>query len=728
MPVISQDALNALAFADHGSPRDILGLHETETGVVVRALRPDARDMWLVSGKKKPQPMKRIHDAGIFELEVPKVKKLDYHFSYENHFGQTFEVQDGYNAPSQFGELDFYLHSQGTHRTIYDKLGAHPVEVNGVKGVNFAVWAPNARRVSVVGNFNYWDARYAPMQFLGASGIWELFIPGIEVGEAYKYAIRSHVKGYEAEKIDPYAFFAEKRPQTASIVTDLSTYTWGDSEWMEKRATFNALTAPISIYEMHLGSWKRDANGEWLNYRQLADELVPYLNDMGFTHIEALPVAEHPFDGSWGYQVTGYYAPTSRYGTPQDFMYFVDKCHQHNIGVILDWVPAHFPKDGHALSFFDGTHLYSHEDPRQGEHPDWGTYVFNYGRGEVRNFLTANALFWLKKYHIDGFRVDAVSSMVYLDFSRKHGEWIPNKYGGRENLDAVDFLKEFNTVVHEEHPGVFTVAEESTSWAMVSRPVYLGGLGFTLKWNMGWMHDTLNYIKQDPIYRRYAHNQMTFAMMYAYTENFVLSLSHDEVVHGKGSLINKAPGDWWQKFATLRALMGYQYTSVGKKLNFMGHELGQWREWSEERSLDWDLLSLPTHQGMQQWIRDLNKLYLANPALYEADYATEGFQWIEANDYEQSQYSYIRYTKDRKEAIIVVCNFTPVVREGYRIGVPEAGHYDEILNSDAAVYAGGNVGNYGGRTAEAIPWNRLDYSLSITVPPLAVVIFKKKSE
>jgi 1,4-alpha-glucan branching enzyme len=723
-----KDALNALAFADHGSPADILGPHLDAHGLTIRAFRPDAVRMEIIGiGSLPSVEMRRVHDEGVFEAIIPGQKSVPaYHFLCENHYGQPFQVGDPYAFPAQIGELDIYLHAQGTHRTIYNVLGAHPKTIQGVDGVHFAVWAPNAMRVSVVGNFNYWDARYHPMQPVGTSGIWALFIPGLKVGEAYKYAIRSHNKGYQAEKIDPYAFFSELRPQTASIVTDLGTYVWGDSAWMTARSEQNMLEMPLSIYELHLGSWKRDENGNWLNYRDLADQLVPYIKDMGYTHVEMLPVAEHPFDGSWGYQVTGYYAPTSRYGTPEDFMYLVDKCHQHNIGVILDWVPAHFPKDGHALSFFDGTHLYSHEDARLGEHPDWGTYIFNYGRNEVRNFLVANALFWLKVYHIDGLRVDAVSSMVYLDFSRKAGEWIPNKYGGRENLEAVEFLKEFNTVVHEECPGAFTVAEESTSWPMVSRPTYLGGLGFTFKWNMGWMHDTLNYIKQDPVYRRYAHNQLTFAMVYAYTENFVLSLSHDEVVHGKGSLVNKPPGDWWQKFATLRLLMGYQYTSVGKKLNFMGHEIGQWREWSEVRALDWELLELPTHAGIQKWLRDLNHFYQSTPALHETDYTPECFQWIEPNDYEQSVYSYIRYSKDRSDFVIAVANFTPVPRETYRIGVPELGHYVEAMNSDSSLYGGSNVGNYGGRDAEPRPWHRQNYSLALTLPPLGILILRKQ--
>jgi 1,4-alpha-glucan branching enzyme len=721
------DEINALVYGDHGAPHHILGIHPVQNSLVIRAFRPDAQTIDLaIKGKKKTESMERIHAEGLFEIEIPKPKgELAYQFVITNHHQVVTTIEDPYRFPFQLGELDLYLHSQGKHHTIYDKLGSHPMEINGVKGVNFAVWAPNAKRMSVVGNFNYWDARYHPMTKHGESGIWELFIPNLEIGTAYKYALKSNTQGYETEKIDPYAFYAELRPNTASIVVDLDTYTWQDSEWMANRVTQNALNQPMSIYEVHLGSWKRKSDNQWLNYRELADELVPYVKDMGYTHIETMPVAEHPFDGSWGYQVTGYYAPTSRYGSPQDFMYFVDKCHQAGIGVILDWVPAHFPKDGHALSFFDGTHLYSHADPRQGEHPDWGTYIFNYGRNEVRNFLIANVLFWIKKYHIDGFRVDAVSSMVYLDFSRKAGEWIPNKYGGNENLEAVDFLKEFNLLVHEQGEGAITIAEESTSWAMVSRPIYLGGLGFTFKWNMGWMHDTLHYIRQDPVYRRYSHNMMTFSMIYAFAENFVLSLSHDEVVHGKGSLINKVSGDWWQKFATMRLLLGYQYTHVGKKLNFMGHEIGQWREWSEARSLDWDLLELDTHKLLQTWVRDMNNFYKNTPALYEQDYNQAGHAWIEPNDSDQSVFSFMRFAKDTNDALVIVCNFTPVVRANYRVGVPEAGHYSELMNSDSIHYGGTNVGNYGGRDTEPIAWHKHPQSLSLTLPPLSILILKR---
>ncbi len=722
------DALNALAHNDHGAPQEILGYHSYNDQLVIRAIRPSAKTLLVVfKGEKQPLEMTKIHESGIFEVAIPMPKsEISYHFQAVTQQDITETFNDPYAYPALFGEVDLYLHAQGQHRDIYEKLGAHLREIGGVKGVNFAVWAPNARVISVVGSFNGWDARTHPMRSHGDSGIWEVFVPNIGEGEIYKYALKSHIRLYKAEKTDPYGAFAELRPNTGSVVASLDGYTWNDDEWMTARAETNILTAPMSMYEVHLGSWKRKEGNQWMTYRELADDLVPYVKKMGYTHIELMPVAEHPFDGSWGYQVTGYFAPTSRYGTPQDFMHFVDICHQNGIGVILDWVPAHFPKDGHALSFFDGTHLYSHADPRQGEHPDWGTYIFNYGRNEVRNFLIANALFWLKKYHIDGLRVDAVSSMIYLDFSRKAGEWIPNKYGGNENLEAIAFLKEFNEVVHAECPGAITIAEESTAWAMVSRPTYLGGLGFTLKWNMGWMHDTLNYIKQDPVYRRYAHNMMTFSMIYAFSENFVLSLSHDEVVHGKGSLLNKAPGDWWQKFASMRLLLGYQYAHPGKKLNFMGYEIGQWAEWNEARSLDWHLLDMPIHKQLQAWVRDLNNFYSSHPAFYELDLSQDGHQWIEANDAEQSVFSFMRFAKDPNDFLVVVCNFTPIVRQNYRVGVPLEGHYDEILNSDSQHYGGSNVGNLGGRATEPVAWQKHPQSLSLTLPPLGFLVLKMR--
>lgn len=633
-----------------------------------------------------------------------------------------------YAFPLQITEFDLHLLGEGRHLYSYEKLGAHVMEIDGVMGVHFAVWAPNAESVSVIGDFNGWDRGSHPMWMHQGSGIWEVFIPGLKEWAVYRYHVRSRHMGYQADKTDPYGFYSERRPKSASVVVNLDNYTWNDQDWMTKRAETDPLKRPMSVYEVHAGSWRRDAEGNWLNYRELAHQLVAYVKEMGYTHIELMPITEHPLDKSWGYQVTGYYAVTSRYGTPEDFMYFVDYCHQNGIGVILDWVPAHFPKDGHALSYFDGTHLYEHADPRKGEHPDWGTYIFNYGRNEVRNFLLSNALFWLKVYHLDGLRVDAVSSMLYLNFSRDDGQWLPNQYGGNENLEAISFMREFNTVIHAEIPGAMTIAEEATSWPMVSRPIYIGGLGFTLKWNMGWMHDTLQYIKFDPIYRRYQHNKLTFSMMYAFTENFVLALSHDEVVHGKGTLIGKIAGDWWQKFATLRVLIGYMMTHPGKKLLFMGQELGQWNEWWEERALDWYLLDLPTHARLKDWVRDVNRLYLAEPSLWQHDFDTEGFLWIDANDAENSVYSYIRFADDRDDFLIVILNFTPVVRHNYRIGVPEPGMYKEVLNSDSMYYGGSNVGNNGGVKSEPQRWHQYDQSINLTLPPLGILILRLQAD
>lgn len=722
---IHSDAIQSLVSGNHGSPLDILGVHVTDDNAIsFRAFRPDAESLYLVleeTGER--HTMNRLHPSGFFELTLTGEQPR---FSYEAQTfdGRTETFYDPYIFPLQLTAYDLHLLGEGRYLYSYEKLGAHLQEIDGVQGVSFAVWAPNAYCVSVIGDFNGWDSRTHPMILHGVSGVWELFIPGVGFDMTYKFDIRSRFMGFRAEKADPYAFQTELRPRTASVVTDLHSYTWGDTAWMEQRAAHSPLDQPMSIYEVHLGSWRRKNGFEWLTYHELADALVAYVKDMGFTHIELLPVAEHPFDGSWGYQVTGYFAPTSRFGTPDDFKYFVDQCHQNNIGVILDWVPAHFPKDGFALSFFDGTHLYEHADIRKGEHPDWGTYIFNYGRNEVRNFLISNALFWLKEYHIDGLRVDAVASMLYLDFSRKAGEWLPNEYGGNENLDAIHFLREANTVIHSECQGAMTIAEESTAWPMVSRPTYIGGLGFTFKWNMGWMHDVLKYMQKNPIYRRYHHNQVTFSLMYAFSENFVLSISHDEVVHGKGSMIGKMAGDWWQKFASLRLLWGYQYTHPGKKLNFMGTEFGQWNEWSETRSLDWHLLDLPTHASLQHWVRDLNTFYQSQPCLYELDFDYRGFQWIEPNDSDQSVFTYMRFAKDNDDFIVVACNFTPVPRYNYRVGVPKWGFYQEVLNSDAEAYGGGNLGNYGGLHTDAIPTHQQTQSINLTVPPLGIVVLK----
>jgi 1,4-alpha-glucan branching enzyme len=624
-------------------------------------------------------------------------------------------------------DFDVYLWSEGSHYRAYEKMGAHLGERDGVAGTQFAVWAPNARAVSVVGEFNGWRPGASPMRSVGTSGIWETFLPGIGSSTLYKYHLVSQYHDYRVTKADPYAFYAEMRPGTASRVWDLSGYTWEDDAWMAHRGKANALDAPIAIYELHLGSWMRmpEEGNRWLTYRELAPRLADYVHHLGFTHVEFLPVSEHPFDASWGYQTTGYYAPTSRFGTPQDFMYLVNTLHQRGIGVILDWVPAHFPKDEHGLAYFDGTHLYEHSDPRLGEHRDWGTYIFNFGRREVSNFLISNALFWLDKYHIDGLRVDAVASMLYLDYSRQEGEWMPNRYGGRENIDAIDFLRRFNERVYGEYPDVLTLAEESTAWPMVSRPTYLGGLGFGYKWDMGWMHDTLSYISLDPVHRKYHHDKLTFRMLYAFTENYVLPLSHDEVVYGKRSLLSKMPGDDWQKFANLRVLLGYMLAQPGKKLLFMGGEIGQWDEWNHDTSLDWHLLQFPPHQGLQRWVRDLNTFYRGQPGLYQLDSDPAGFQWIDCNDWDQSVISLLRKGRAPGDTLVFVCNYTPVPRHNYRVGVPEGGVWAEVLNSDAPLYGGSGQGNLGGVQAAPVPWHGRSYLLNVTVPPLGMVVFKR---
>ncbi|MBI4309412.1 MAG: 1,4-alpha-glucan branching protein GlgB [Candidatus Omnitrophica bacterium] len=625
---------------------------------------------------------------------------------------------------------DVYLFKEGNHFKLHEKFGSHPMVVDGVAGVHFAVWAPNARAVSVIGNFNHWDRQAHPLNCRwDSSGIWEGFVPGLGQGELYKYFIVSNKDFYQVEKQDPFAYFNEEPPRTASIVWDLE-YAWGDARWMKERHSRNSLQAPFSIYEMHLGSWRRvvEEGNRPFSYRELAKHLVPYLKEMGFTHVEFLPVMEHPFYGSWGYQTLGYFSPTSRYGNPQDFMRLVDCLHQNGIGVILDWVPSHFPSDEHGLVYFDGTHLFEHADPKKGYHPDWNSCIFNYSRNEVREFLISGALFWLEKYHIDGLRVDAVASMLYLDYSRKPFEWIPNQYGGRENLDAIYFLRRLNETVYANFPDVQMIAEESTAWGGVSRPVHTGGLGFGMKWNMGWMHDTLVYMTKDPIYRKYHHNDLTFSFYYAFTENFLLSLSHDEVVHGKGALAAKMPGDDWQKFANLRLLLGYMFAHPGKKLLFMGQELAQWEEWRHEKSLDWHLLAYAPHQGIHQWVKDLNKLYTSEPALYQCDFTPDGFEWIDLNDYNQGVISFVRKTSDGKSKIMAVCNFTPMTWHNYHVGVPQAGLWREILNSDAAIYGGGSQGNLGGKEAMKIGFHGRPYSLALTIPPLGILFLKKREE
>jgi 1,4-alpha-glucan branching enzyme len=619
---------------------------------------------------------------------------------------------------------DLYLFNEGTHNRLYDKLGAHARTTSGVDGTNFAVWAPNAERVSVIGDFNDWQPGSSEMHAVGGSGIWEAFVPGISQGARYKYRIESRYNGFRVDKADPFGFMHEVPPATASVVRGLD-YDWADGDWMRERGAHNAATAPTSIYEMHMGSWRHD-NGAPLGYREIAHPLGEYLRSMGFTHVELLPVMEHPFGGSWGYQTTGYFAPTSRFGTPQDFMYLVDVLHQHGIGVILDWVPSHFPGDAHGLHYFDGTHLFEHEDPRQGFHPDWKSYIFNYDRNEVRSFLLSSAMFWLDRYHVDGLRVDAVASMLYLDYSRSAGEWIPNEFGGRENLGAISFLRRLNSDAYAAFPDTQTIAEESTAWPMVSRPTYVGGLGFGMKWDMGWMHDTLDYMSRDPIYRSYHHGKLTFRGIYAFTENFVLPLSHDEVVHGKGSLIRKMPGDDWQRFANLRALYGYMYTQPGKKLLFMGAEIAQWREWNHDEPLDWHLLEYPLHSGLQQWVRDLNHFYRGERALHETDFSSAGFEWLDADDAHNSVLSYVRRCAGgaggEAREVIVVCNFTPLARQNYRVGVPQAGFWQEVLNSDSRVYGGSDAGNLGGVQSVPVPFHGRPHSLNLTLPPLGVLV------
>jgi 1,4-alpha-glucan branching enzyme len=625
-------------------------------------------------------------------------------------------------------EFDLYLLAEGTHYRAYEKLGAHVTERGGRRGVHFAVWAPNAKLVSVIGEFNGWNPQANSMSPTSA-GIWEGFVPDIGQGASYKYHIESRYSDYKVDKADPYAFATEIRPQTASRVWNLEDYSWHDQSWMASRARKNGLGSAISIYEAHLGSWRRvpEEGNRWLNYRELAPLLAGYVQEAGFTHVELLPIMEHPFDGSWGYQTTGYFAPTSRFGTPADFMYLVDYFHQQGIGVILDWVPAHFPRDEAGLGYFDGSHLYEHADPRQGEQPDWKTFVFNYGRNEVQNFLIGNALFWLDKYHVDGLRVDAVAAMLYLDYGRREDEWIPNRYGGKENIDAIHFLRALNEHVYGAFPDVTMIAEESTSWPQVSRPTYVGGLGFGLKWNMGWMHDTLNYMSLDPVFRNFHQNEITFSLVYAFAENFVLPFSHDEVVYGKGSMLRKMPGDDWQKFANLRLLYGYMFGHPGKKLLFMGDEFGQWSEWNHDASLEWHLLKEPSHAGLKQWVRDLNTLYRGQPSLHETDFNPAGFEWVDCKDFQRSIISFLRRGRNPNDQLLFVCNFTPVVRENYRVGVPLGCYWKEMLNSDAALYGGSGQGNFGGLQAAPLPIHGRPFSLNMTLPPLGIVVFQPES-
>ncbi|MDB4951797.1 MAG: 1,4-alpha-glucan branching enzyme [Gemmatimonadetes bacterium] len=725
--------LRQIVHGDHRDPFRVLGMHRVsfagDIRLVVRAFIPEAQAVDLVHADTgETWAMERVDGAGFFEHVLPAgVAAFPYRLRVTTAEGSVTEAADAYAFPSSVTDIDLYLIGEGTHLQLYRVLGAHPCEMQGVAGVRFAVWAPGARRVSVVGAFCRWDGRRFPMRLHPGAGVWEIFLPGLDAGAVYKYEIKAG-DGSVFLKADPLAFQAELRPATASVVADLSTYEWQDADWMHEHHDVRRPDRPMTVYEVHIGSWRRagDDGATPLGYREIADPLADYVAEMGFTHVELLPVMEHPYDPSWGYQVTGYFAPTARFGTPADFKFLVDHLHRRGIGVILDWVPAHFPKDAFALRRFDGTPLYEHADPRLGEHPDWGTMIFNFGRNEVRNFLIANALFWLQEYHVDGLRVDAVASMLYLDYSRQPGQWVPNRYGGRENLEAIDFIQKLNATVRERVPGALMIAEESTSWPGVTQAPHLGGLGFHLKWNMGWMNDFLRFIQEQPIHRKYHFNLLTFSLMYAFSERFVLPFSHDEVVHGKGSMVNKMPGDDWQKFANLRLALAFMWTHPGKKLLFMGIEIGQWREWSEERSLDWHLLGEgPLHIGMQRFVRDLNAVYHAAEPLWALDFAPEGFEWIDFHDVEQSVLSFVRRSARPGDEVLVVFNFTPVPRLQYRVGVPATGFYRELLNSDAEAYGGSNLGNQGGAATEPVPAQGREHSVCLTLPPLGVLLLRR---
>ena len=718
----------ALARAEHGDPFAVLGPHSEGPRTSVRAYQPGARSVSVVaidSGEVLAR-LDRRPSSDLFEGVVSRGWPFAYRLRVEGD-GETAEIEDPYRFPPILGEVDVHLFAEGRHLRLYEKLGAHPSTHEGVDGTSFAVWAPSARSVSVIGGFNGWDGRRHPMRKRLECGVWELFLPGVGAGQPYKFEIKGPHGELLPLKADPVALYAERPPATASITRGLPRWEWQDGGWLRRRAAASGRDAPISVYECHLGSWMRGEGNRYLDYGELADRLVPYVKEMGFTHLELLPVSEFPFDGSWGYQPIGLFAPTSRFGPPEQFAAFVDRCHREEIGVIIDWVPGHFPTDPHGLARFDGTHLYEHADPRQGFHQDWNTLIYNYGRTEVANFLIANGLFWLDQYHIDALRVDAVASMLYLDYSREADQWVPNRFGGNENLEAIDFLKRLNELAFADYPGATTIAEESTAWPGVSRPTYLGGLGFGYKWNMGWMHDSLEYITKEPIHRRWHHHQLTFGLLYAFSENFLLPLSHDEVVHGKGSLWGKMPGDDWQKAANLRAYFGFMWGHPGKKLLFMGGEFGQHREWNHDSGLDWHLLEDPRHSGIQSLVRDLNGVYRAHPALHERDCEPEGFEWIESNDNENCVFAFLRRGRSGTPPVIVVNNFTPVVRDGYRVGVPEPGYYRELLNTDAEVYGGSNVGIGGGVMAEPVPWHGRPYSVSLTLPPLATLYLQPQS-
>ena len=747
---IAPEQVDQIVHNLHHNPFEVLGRHPDEQNGkvqswIIRAYLPDASAAWVVCPEERTEyPMQTLHNPHFFVCTVQNSKLANYQLRIKEGDSERV-IYDPYAFPSpKLTELDVHLFAEGNHHRIYEKLGAHTAKIDGIAGVYFALWAPNARNVSVLGDFNNWDGRSHQMR-KGNSGIWELFVPELTCGAAYKYEVKNQ-EGHIYEKSDPYGFQHEVRPKTASIVADLDSYQWNDAKWMEERRHSAPLEQAISVYELHLGSWMHASSDEptqllsgksqpvsaseakqgarFLSYYELVDQLIPYVKELGYTHIEVLPIAEHPFDGSWGYQVTGYYAPTSRFGNPEDFMYFVDQCHENGIGIIVDWVPGHFPKDGHGLAFFDGTHLYEHADPRKGEHKEWGTLVFNYNRNEVRNFLVANALFWFDKYHIDGIRVDAVASMLYLNYCREDGAWVANDYGGCENIEAANFLRQVNSLLFSYFPGVLSIAEESTSWPMVSWPTYTGGLGFNMKWNMGWMHDMLDYFHMDPWFRQFHQNNLTFSMWYHHTENYMLALSHDEIVHGKSNIIGKMPGDEWQKFANVRCLFGYMFAHPGKKTMFMSMEFGQWSEWNDWIDLNWDLLQYDNHKALKRFFTEINGIYRSETALYSNDYEESGFQWIDCSDNRHSVVAFIRRGKDPDEFVVAVCNFTPQPHSHYRIGVPEKGFYTEIFNSDASRYGGSNMGNYGGKWTDDWSFHNHSYSLDLCLPPLGVLILK----
>jgi 1,4-alpha-glucan branching enzyme len=722
----SKETVVAIVGATHHDPFGVLGPHAMDGGVAIRAFVPGAQELTAIESQTD-QPIARLvqlDPAGFFSGFAEDRPPYVAYRLRARRGGDEWELEDPYRFGPLIGEIDTYLIGQGSHRRLWEKLGAHIVEHQGVEGVHFAVWAPNARRVSVIGDFNGWDGRHNPMRLHPGNGVWEIFLPGVREGAAYKYELIGTDGKLLPLKADPFGFGAELRPKNASVVRRVDRFEWSDEAWRAKRRARHAINAPISIYEVHLGSWRRGEDNRFLSYDELADQLIPYVKEMRFTHIELLPITEYPFDGSWGYQPIGLFAATSRYGEPAAFARFVDRCHQAGIGVLLDWVAGHFPTDEHGLGRFDGTALYEHEDPRQGFHQDWNTLIYNYGRPEVANYLHANALFWQSVYHLDGLRVDAVASMLYLDYSRKEGEWVPNRFGGRENLEAIDFLKRANELAYGADDGIVTVAEESTAWPAVSRPTWAGGLGFGYKWNMGWMHDTLVYMSKDPVHRRWHHHQMTFGLLYAFTENFILPLSHDEVVHGKGTILGRMPGDAWQKFANLRAYYAFMWGHPGKKLLFMGQEFGQGAEWNADASLDWHLLEIDWHKGVQRLVKDLNRLYAIEPALHQRDCDGAGFEWLEANDAENSVLAWLRKGQEGAPPVLVICNFTPTPRAGYRLGLPTAGRWREILNTDACIYGGSGMGNLGMIETEEVASHGRPYSARLTLPPLATVWFR----